>query len=159
MHVPCFCRQFAFCAQHVKTLQEYEGSCGSHATGNTTCVSAGLLCMPDRLTASSQLLTAHHQEENIKFVHCIRCASLRNCHLLLCVYSGNIADFTNRVEDMRLQDLAEGDSQELVSQVTPSALNLQALHICHDCNSALLCRIVPHSSILLQHRKMHSLEM
>lgn len=30
---------------------------------------------------------------------------------------GLIADFTNRVEDMRLQDLAEGDSKELVSQV------------------------------------------
>ena len=28
------------------------------------------------------------------------------------------ADFTNRVEDMRLQDLAEGDSKELVSQVS-----------------------------------------
>ena len=27
------------------------------------------------------------------------------------------ADFTNRVEDMRLQDLAEGDSKELVAQV------------------------------------------
>ncbi len=31
------------------------------------------------------------------------------------------ADFTNRVEDMRLQDLAEGDSKELVSQVSQHA--------------------------------------
>lgn len=32
-------------------------------------------------------------------------------------HDGAHADFTNRVEDMRLQDLAEGDSKELVAQV------------------------------------------
>lgn len=39
-----------------------------------------------------------------------------------------IADFTNRVEDMRLQDLAEGDSKELVSQVLPYTADYFVLH-------------------------------
>ena len=39
-----------------------------------------------------------------------------------------IADFTNRVEDMRLQDLAEGDSKELVSQVLPCTADYFVLH-------------------------------
>ena len=43
-------------------------------------------------------------------LHATLCGRLKHC-------AWSYADFTNRVEDMRLQDLAEGDSKELVSQV------------------------------------------
>lgn len=43
------------------------------------------------------------------------------------------ADFTNRVEDMRLQDLAEGDSKELVSQVHLLGLVSIWPHTCAWC--------------------------
>ena len=46
------------------------------------------------------------------------CVSFKHvCVLRSWHKAGLVADFTNRVEDMRLQDLAEGDSKELVSQV------------------------------------------
>lgn len=94
--------------------------------GNITCVSAGQSCVCFQRVHMLHNINAVHATliilQQWLIAHPVVSFSILSvlCDLdIWLALSLVFADFTNRVEDMRLQDLAEGDSKELVSQVRP----------------------------------------